>query len=163
MTRTLEQIDAALTAVEATVKGLATPAVATPTASALDPRWYTPMTAEEIAAFDTANPFVGGYIPDASGQGGEIALQRARRGWTDKQSGVTPAMTGSAILENSEVATMGEARFATLYGPITRELACYLNLTNRKGVKMQNADGTQATSVDQWVTANKGGPGVASG
>jgi rubredoxin len=149
MTLTLENLDARLSALEG--KAITPAPSGNPD---LDPRWYTPMTDAEKKAFTAANPNL-----TANDGGGEVALQRARFGWTDKQSSVGPETLAAGFAKNVNISKMTQSEYmASEYRNFPPELACYLNLTNRTGLNP-----TDATTVDEWVAGNNRGQGTPSG
>jgi hypothetical protein len=173
--RTLAELDAALAQAQtyiaalgsalaqaqadiAVLKGGATSPAPTPSGNPdLDPRWYTRMTDAEKKAFAAANPMDGIY-PPADPSGGEVAMARARYGWTDKQNGVTPEASATGFAANAKIAKMSQAEYmASEYGKVSPELACYLNLTGRKG------SDRGVTTVDDFVASNNMGRGGPSG
>jgi hypothetical protein len=155
MGRSLEQIDIDLNALAGEVGKLNDnvfygvkngPAVAaTPS---LDVRWFTPMTSEERTAFAAANPMDGNNVPVYIG-GGELALQRARFGWSERGQ-FAPSTTAAAFVKNAVIAA----------GPsyVGQELDAWLNLTNRP-----DEHPTDATTIDGWLAFNEGvqaGPSI---
>jgi hypothetical protein len=157
MARTLEQLDADLTQAQADIaalggKSVASVAFYTPSG---DPRWFTPMSDAEKAAFTAS-----GLKNDTYGGGGEEAMQRARFGWKGGNTTVSPDKTAAAFVENKRIADMTPNEYAaSRYASISHELACYLNLTDCTD------NPSNAVTVEGWIAwnGNSGAQGGPSG